>query len=133
MNKGYWDKAVDIIESKILSRLFSESEYGIPDYKWFSYPSVISIWLGLFIKAEKGEIKIDIKKIDKWYWSVIFTERYSGSTETKQTKDFKDIVVWMTDINRIPEAITDLRNKLDIMKIDTSYPGSSIGEGKVLL
>lgn len=129
LNKTAWKKAVEILENKILSRLFDVSEYGIADYRWLSYPSMISIWLGLFIKAEKGEIDIDINKINKWYWSVIFTERYSGSTETKQTKDFKDLVAWLTDSNKLPEAIADMRSKLDIMKIDTKYPGSSIYKG----
>jgi len=129
LNKTTWKKAVEILENKILSRLFDVSEYGIADYRWLSYPSMISIWLGLFIKAERGEIDIDINKINKWYWSVIFTERYSGSTETKQTKDFKDVVGWLTDANKPPEAVTDMRSKLDIMKIDTKYPGSSIYKG----
>lgn len=129
LNKTSWKKAVDILENKILSRLFDVSEYGIAHYRWLSYPSMISIWLGLFLKAERGEIDIDINKINKWYWSVIFTERYSGSTETKQTKDFKDLVAWLTDSNKLPEAVTDMRSKLDIMKIDTKYPGSSIYKG----
>ncbi len=129
LNKTTWKKAVEILENKILSRLFDVSEYGIADYRWFPYPSMISIWLGLFIKAEGGEIDIDINKINKWYWSVIFTERYSGSTETKQTKDFKDLVSWLTDSNKPPETVTDMRSKLAIMKIDTKYPGSSIYKG----
>jgi len=129
LNKETWEKAIEILENKILSRLFDVSEYGIADYRWLSYPSMISIWLGLFIKAEKGEIGIDIAKINKWYWSVIFTERYSGSTETKQTKDFKDLVTWITDSYKVPEVIEDMRSKLEIMKIDTKYPGSSIYKG----
>lgn len=129
LNKTSWEKAVEILENKILSRLFDVSEYGIADYRWLSYPSMISIWLGLFLKAERGEIDIDINKINKWYWSVIFTERYSGSTETKQTKDFKDLIAWLTDSNKPPDAVTDMRSKLDIIKIDTKYPGSSIYKG----
>jgi len=129
LNKESWKKAVEILKNRILSRLFDVSEYGIADYRWLSYPSMISIWLGLFIKVEKGEIDININKINKWYWSVIFTERYSGSTETKQTKDFKDLVAWIRDSKEIPESVTDIRSKLDIMKIDTKYSGSSIYKG----
>lgn len=129
LNKNSWQKAVEILENKILSRLFDVSEYGIADYRWLSYPSMISIWLGLFIKAENGEIDIDIEKINRWYWSVIFTERYSGSTETKQTKDFKELITWLKDSSGVPEAVLDIRNKLNVMKIDTKYPGSSIYKG----
>ncbi len=129
LNKTSWEKAIEILENKILNRLFDISECGIADNRWLSYPSMISIWLGLFLKAEKGEVHIDITKINKWYWGVIFTERYSGSTETKQTKDFKELVSWLTDSDNPPEVIRDIRNKLDIMKIDTKYPGSSIYKG----
>jgi len=129
LNKDSWKKGLEILENRILKRLFDVSEYGISDYKWLSYPSMISIWLGLFLKAERGEINIDIDRINKWYWSVIFIERYSGSTETKQTKDFKDLVAWMKDNSKIPEAIADIRSKLNIMKVDTKYPGSSIYKG----
>ncbi len=129
LNEKSWEKAIEILENKILSRLFDVSEYGVPDNKWFSYPSMISIWLGLFLKAEKGEIDIDIDKINKWYWSVIFTERYSGSTETKQTKDFKDLVSWLRDSNKLPEIIMDIKSKIDVIKIDTKYSGSSLYKG----
>ena len=129
LNKTSWKEAIEILENKILNRLFDVSEYGIADFRWLSYPSMISIWLGLFITAEKGKISIDINKINKWYWSAIFTERYSGSTETKQTKDFKDLVSWLTDSSKFPDVITDIRNKLDIMNINTKYPGSSIYKG----
>ncbi|RLG70424.1 MAG: hypothetical protein DRO04_01910, partial [Candidatus Iainarchaeum archaeon] len=129
LNKTTWKKAVEILENKILSRLFDVSEYGIADYRWLSYPSMISIWLGLFLKAEKGEIDIDISKINKWYWSVIFTERYSGSTETEQIKDFKELIGWLKDSNKLPEAVADMRHKLNIMKIETKYPPSSIYKG----
>lgn len=129
LNKKSWQKAVEILENKILTRLFDMSEYGIADYRWLSYPFMISIWLGLFIKAENGEIDIDIEKINKWYWSVIFTERYSGSTETKQIKDFKELIAWLEDSSRVPEAVLDVRNKLDVMKMDTKYSGSSIYKG----
>ena len=129
LNKNSWQQAVEILEDKILNRLFDVSEYGIADYRWLSYPSMISIWLGLFIKAENGEIDIDIEKINRWYWSVIFTERYSGSTETKQIKDFRELITWLEDSSRVPEVVLDIRNKLDVMKIDTKYSGSSIYKG----
>lgn len=129
LNETTWKLAVDILEEKVLNRLFDISEYGIADFRWVSYPSMISTWLGLFLKAYRKEIAIDISKINKWYWSVIFTERYSASTETMLTKDFKDLVEWMKDSNKLPEAVTDLETKLDSMKIDTKYSGSSIYKG----
>jgi hypothetical protein len=129
LNKETWKEAIEILENKIVNKLFTVSEYGIPSYRWLSYPSMISVWLGLYIKAKNKEIHIDSNKIDRWYWSVIFTERYSGSTETKQTKDFKELVEWMKDDEAVPEVVSEIRNKIGIMKIDTKYSGSSTYKG----
>lgn len=130
LNSEQWDKAVNIIEDDVLIRLFDVNEYGIANpEKWLSYPSMISIWLALFIKAEEKKIAIDITKINKWYWSVIFTERYSGSTETKLMKDYKDLIDWLNDSTNIPEALQDLRNRLVNMPLATRYPGSSLYKG----
>jgi len=130
LNSEQWNRAVNIIEDNILVRLFDVNEYGIANpEKWLSYPSMISIWLALFIKAEEKKIAIDITKINEWYWSVIFTERYSGSTETKLMKDYKDLIDWLNDSNNIPEAVQDLRNRLVNMPLTTRYPGSSLYKG----
>jgi hypothetical protein len=129
LNKSTWKEAVEVLEGKILPRLFDVSEYGIAHYKWLSYPSMLSIWLGLYLKAKKGEINIDITKINKWYWSVIFTERYSGSTETKQIKDFKELIKWLTDSTQTPGAVVEMKNRLPILKLGTRYAGSSIYKG----
>lgn len=130
LNSEQWNRAVNIIEDNVLVRLFDVNEYGIANpEKWMSYPSMISIWLALFIKAEEKKIAIDITKINKWYWSVIFTERYSGSTETKLMKDYKDLIDWLNDSTNIPEAVQDLRNRLANMPLTTRYPGSSLYKG----
>jgi len=130
LNSEQWNRAVNIIEDNVLVRLFDVNEYGIANpKKWLSYPSMISIWLALFIKAEEKEIAIDITKINEWYWSVIFTERYSGSTETKLMKDYKDLIDWLNDSTNIPEAVQDLRNRLVNMPFTTRYPGSSLYKG----
>jgi len=130
LNSEQWSRAVSIIEDNVLVRLFDVNEYGIANpKKWLSYPSMISILLALFIKAEEKKIAIDITKINKWYWSVIFTERYSGSTETKLMKDYKDLIDWLNNSTNIPEAVQDLRNRLVNMPFTTRYPGSSLYKG----
>lgn len=130
LNDEQWNRAVNIIEDNVLVRLYDVNEYGIANpAKWLSYPSMISIWLALFIKAEEKKIAIDITKINDWYWSVIFTERYSGSTETKLMKDYKDLIDWLDGSTNIPEAVQDLRNRLENMPLTTRYPGSSLYKG----
>ncbi len=126
LNKETWDKAISVLENKVLKRLFDVSEYGIASYRWFPYPSIISVWVALFLKSE--ELNIDIDKINRWYWSVIFTERYSSSTETKQSRDFKELLTWFEE-PKLPEAVKHAIESLKVMKLNTKHGGSSIYKG----
>ena len=83
---------------------------------------------GMSIKA-RDIIKIDSITLNKTTWKKAVEILENKILSTKQTKDFKDLVGWLTDANKPPEAVTDMRSKLDIMKIDTKYPGSSIYKG----
>ncbi len=130
LNKEIWDKATIHLKERILNRLFNISEYGIPSSKWLSYPSMISIWISIFFKKDNGELEFNIDKINKWHWSAIFTERYSGSTETKLIKDFKDLCEWLNDDNKIPEVVLEARKSLDNLDLSKiKYSGSSIYKG----
>ncbi len=125
INPETWREAMKILKENVLPRLFDVSEYGVPNYRWLSYPTMISILLGLFLKARRGEIKIDVDKLNKWYWSVLVLERYSGSTETKLMKDFREMVLWFGDRIEMPEVVQNLLNSLPFLRFDTRYAGSS--------
>jgi hypothetical protein len=53
------------------------------------------------IKRDKIEMK---KKLLCWYWCAVFTERYAGGTDSKNAKDFDEMVTWLQG-GDIPSAI----------------------------
>lgn len=110
LNKEEWNRVVEIAEKKALSRLFNIGSYGIGEdvEKWLPYSTIVIPLLAFYLKYDHP----DIKKIDIWYWSVVFSESYSGSTESKIMKDFKEVSKWFEDNTALPELVRDLRDQL---------------------
>lgn len=72
------------------------------------------------------------KKIDTWYWCAIFSEQYSSSTETHIAKDYKEVLEWFTNKDKIPEVVSDFRDKLLLSNFSLKKvrnKGSSIYKG----
>ena len=104
LNKENWVKIVQIVENKVLTTLNQIDEFGIADInKWLPYNPLITLLTAFYLKLKH----LDNEKIAAWYWSSVFTERYSGSTEEKMMKDFKDVNIWMNDSNFLPEVVED--------------------------
>ncbi len=108
LNEEEWDRAVDIFENKVLRMVFDRSKYGIIEPKWIPYFPTITIILALFLKYSYPSEE----KIDRWYWASIFSERYSGSTETVMKQDFEQLCKWFEDDNTVPDVIEELKNQL---------------------
>jgi len=119
-------KAIDLVENKILKMFFAVNEFGIWDEYWISYPNMITIYLAMFLNWN-----IDIDKLKFRHRASIFTERYSWTTESKITKDYKDLMLWFADENAVPFVVKEARKILDeqssmfVLK-DKSYSGSAI-------
>jgi hypothetical protein len=104
LNKENWNKVVEIVENKVLTTLGQIDEFGIADInKWLPYNPLITLLTAFYLKLGH----IDNEKIAAWYWSSVFTERYSGSTEEKMMKDFRDVNIWINDSNFLPEVVED--------------------------
>ena len=129
LNEESWNKVVNIAENKVFQRIFDISEYGIADVeKWNPYTPTITLILAFFLKYDIP----DMDKVNKWYWSSVFSERYSGSTESKMMKDFKEVSQWIEGNNKIPEVVENLRIEIQsgvysLKKVKS--PGSSKYKG----
>ncbi|ADQ06873.1 Protein of unknown function DUF2081 [Caldicellulosiruptor hydrothermalis 108] len=105
-----WTRVVDIAENKVLPYLLQVNNFGIVDFeKWLPYYPIVTMMIAFFLKFDHP----DTDKIEKWYWSAVFSERYSGSTETAMAKDFKEVCAWFNNNNLIPEVVEKLRNQLE--------------------
>jgi hypothetical protein len=130
LNKEEWDRVVNVAEKKILNKLFERVNYGIGDHisRWLPYSTIIIPYLAFHLKYEHP----DIEKIDKWYWSVVFSESYSSSTDSKIMKDFREVSRWFNDDSAIPEVVRDFREKIkkDVFTLkNVKRVGSSLYKG----
>lgn len=127
LNQEIWTVTVKEFD-KLLNRILDINEYGIGNIsKWLPYKPMIITLTSLFKLDNK-----DINKINNWYWSCVFSERYGSSTETKLTKDYKDLKQWFLDDNKIPESVKDARELLDnnVFKLtDKRNSGNSAYKG----
>jgi len=127
INQEIWAETAKIFDSAVLKRLLDKNEYGVGDInKWLPYKPMSVVMLALF-KNDKR----DIQKINYWYWSSVFSERYAGSTESKLTKDYKELLKWFENDEKIPEVIVEMRNilyKTFTIK-DKKYAGNSVYKG----
>uniref|UniRef100_A0A7V4KF77 DUF4268 domain-containing protein n=1 Tax=Fervidobacterium pennivorans TaxID=93466 RepID=A0A7V4KF77_FERPE len=109
LNKETWNKVVDVAENKLLPYLGQIDEFGIPDInKWLPYNPLVTLLTAFYLSLNH----IDIEKIKAWYWSAVFTERYSGSSETSTMKDFREVNLWMKDEESLPEVVRDFLTQL---------------------
>jgi len=109
LNKDEWDRVVDLVENKVLPRILNINKYGIADIeKWLPYRPIITLMIAFYLKHNHP----DVDKMDMWYWGSVFSERYSGSTETMMMRDFRAVSNWFSDDNKIPEVVEQLRVQL---------------------
>ncbi|MEU9126121.1 DUF262 domain-containing protein [Streptomyces sp. NPDC048506] len=62
------------------------------------------------IRAILGEEADDAtakEKITQWYWCGVFGEMYSGSTETRFTRDVEQLVGWIRNGESAPDTVND--------------------------
>lgn len=127
INKTIWHETAKVLNDDVLERLLDKNEYGIVDVnKWLPYKPMTVVMLALFKNSKK-----DISKINQWYWSAVFSERYAGSTEAKLTKDYKELLKWFNDSEKIPEVVVEMRNILykTFTIHDKKYAGNSVYKG----
>ncbi len=126
LNKEVWDKYVKNF-NKFLNRYLDKNEYGIGDInKWLPYKPMLIVMLALELSDNKN-----YEKINQWYWSSVFSERFSGSTETKLMKDYKELRNWFLSDEKIPEAVKEMRDILfkTFTILDKRHGGNAVYKG----
>lgn len=126
LNLKKWEKYVNIF-NEFLYRFLDKNEYGIADInKWLPYKPILITMLSLEQLKNK-----DYEKINQWYWSSVFSERFSGSTETKLMKDYKELQKWFEDDSIIPESVIEMRDVLfkTFTILDKKYSGNAVYKG----
>lgn len=111
-----WKEACRFLENAYKRLTDLKNGYGVLDFKkWIPYSTMIVPLAALlhFIEKEKLDNEFAYNKINIWYWSSVFLNRYDQAVDTTSWEDFKDVRDWIKE-NKVPDFI----QKININKID---------------
>ena len=87
--------------------------FGVKDEKELPFAPMIPVITAVLRLIDTQEKKADCnKKLDKWYWSSVFTNAYSSAADTQMTSDFKELKEWFKDDSKIPKTLVNMMDGL---------------------
>ena len=114
-----WQRSVTAIE-KAINLLHDPREYGAVTSKLLPYTSIIPVFSVLQEASEKLPMEERLKakaKIRLWYWSSVFTNRYSGSVESTAARDYLELTRWFSDDSAKPQAVAEFENSASYLDL----------------
>ena len=98
-----WKQAVTDT-ARAVSRL--RKLYGSFESRWIPFRSmVVPLATLLFSISRRKRASSLYDKLDCWYWSAVFSERYQRSGDTFSARDFGEIRDWFENDLKVPEWI----------------------------
>jgi len=124
-----WSQAVRALK-KAIESLKNPRDFGAIKSSFVPYPSIIPAFASIkeFVAETKPTNTLDVnRKIKKWYWASIFTNRYSSSVESTTAKDYMSLKKWFVDDEEVPEMIEEFMNAFKYLDLKNDNPkGSAI-------
>jgi len=127
-----WTKAVESLEQAI-NLLRHPQEFGAISSQYLPYISILPAFAALQNAARTLPAfrQLDAqRKIRHWYWSSVFTNRYSGSVESTTSRDFLDLKAWFEEDSSEPSLIGEFRGRFKSLDLRRETKrGSSVYNG----
>lgn len=129
-----WERACKTLEVAYKRITDIKNGYGVLDFKkWMPYTTMLVPLAAMtdFVINEKLETKGNYDKIDRWYWTAIFSNRYDQAVDTTSANDFIALKKWITDESKIPDFIQKF--DFDTVDLDIDKQSSAIYRGVISL
>jgi hypothetical protein len=117
--KNLWQNAYKYAEkARQMIMHTGDGDFGAVKTDFIPNTTIVPV-LGAILWEYKGDVDKVIFKdnLKKWYWSAVFSEDYSGSSDSVMAKDFRDWKEWIhkkTQIERINRINDQLINEMDL-------------------
>lgn len=127
-----WYGAVSALENAI-NLLRHPQEFGAITSSYLPYVSIIPVFAAIQAHAKSlpASRQLDAqRKIRRWYWASVFTNRYSGAVESTSARDFLDMKAWIDDDALEPALLQEFKARfrnLDLRK--ETKRGTSVYNG----
>ena len=127
-----WKQAVLALQ-RAIELLRHPQEYGAISSQYLPYVSILPAFAALQVQTRALDPKRQLaaqRKVRHWYWSSVFTNRYSGSVESTAARDFLSVQSWFEDDDAEPSVIGEFRSRFRSLDLRGEVKrGSSIYNG----
>ena len=108
-----WDDIADYMNKAIEKLENMRDGFGVKDEKELPFAPMIPVLAALLKVIDENEKKAECyKKVNKWYWSAIFTNAYSQAADSQMTQDVKELKKWFDDDKEIPKTIIQMTREI---------------------
>ena len=104
----YINKAIKFLEN-------SQKGLGSISKDEMPYESMIPTLASLLLEIDRNFLDAQrhcILKLKNWYWTSVFGTRYSSGVEGKKSSDYKEMIDWFRQDEKIPQDIANFRETL---------------------
>jgi len=119
--EGEWGKFVKITKRALH---LMKTRYGVIKKDFLPATSLLPPLIAIL-----AEVKTYYKerafqdKIDRWYWSAVFSGQYRASTTTHMAKDVKEMKIWLAGGNE-PEVIDEAIKNIKDIDLKNTFNGA---------
>jgi len=120
--KESWNNACKYAEQarKIIMNT-GAADFGAIKTDFIPNTTIVPVLGAILWECDGNADSVEFKKnLTKWYWSAVFSEDYSGSSDSVMAKDFRDWKEWLnnkTAIDRINRINEDFVNEIDFKSV----------------
>lgn len=97
------------------------SDFGAIKTDFIPNTTIVPVLGAILWECDGNDDDVEFKKnLKKWYWSAVFSEDYSGSSDSVMAKDFRDWKEWIknkTTIDRINRINKEFVNEIDLQSV----------------
>lgn len=127
-----WERACKALDEAYRRITDIKNGYGVLHFeKWMPYTTMLVPLAGMidFITTGNLETAENYDKIDRWYWTSVFSNRYDQAVDTASASDFIAFKNWIKDDKKVPDFI----QKFDFstVDLDTEKQYSAIYRGVI--
>jgi len=127
-----WEVACAALEAAFERAVDIKHGYGVLDFKrWIPYSTMLIPLAGMiyWVKAGKLESKDNYDKIERWYWTAVFSNRYDQAADTTSVSDVNDIKTWLAESGEVPGSIQEF--EAESVDLDVNRQSSATYRGVI--
>jgi len=121
--ESLWEEAVEYAE-KARSMIMNtgDREFGAIKSGFIPHATILPVLAAILWEYDGQVRRTDFEEqLKRWYWSAVFSQDYSGSSDTMMGKDFRDWKNWLETgetIEQISKVDGEFVRELDLKDVD---------------